>query len=153
MSSQDTDSYARSLAQELSPLKSLKSLRLGLYLIPSTTVLAHRIYHRRNLPAPAVINWQQAIPQAQPPVPEADEQPEPGTMTEQLISLLHEPAVGNEFHPDHICAMCFETVDQISHRAEVGANKILKELIPSLEKIQWMDWFSPGHLGLKTYFL
>ncbi|QRW03621.1 F-box-like domain protein [Ceratobasidium sp. AG-Ba] len=65
MSDQDSDAYARSLSRELLPLKFLKRLRLGLYLISSTTVLAHRLFHRRNLPAPAVVEWHHAIPQAQ----------------------------------------------------------------------------------------
>ncbi|KAG9100621.1 hypothetical protein FS749_014030 [Ceratobasidium sp. UAMH 11750] len=152
MSSQETDSYAHSLARELFPLHSLKSLRLGLYLIPSTTVLAHRVYHRRNLPAPAVVEWQQALPQAQLPVPEAGAQPQPAT-TEQLISLLHESDPEDEFNPGRICAMCLAAVDQVGRSAEASANAILKELVPSLEKIQWMSWLSPGHLGWTTYSL
>ncbi|KAG8702943.1 hypothetical protein FRC08_003156 [Ceratobasidium sp. 394] len=135
MSSQDTDSYAHSLAQELYPLRSLKSLRLGLYLIPSTTVLAHRLYHRRNLPAPDVIEWQQAILQAQLPDLVPDIQVEPAT-TNQLISLLHDP-----------------DPKKINTNAETSANAILKESLPSLEKVQWMNWLSPGHLGLDSYTL
>ncbi|KAG8703311.1 hypothetical protein FRC09_004232 [Ceratobasidium sp. 395] len=156
MSSQDTDSYAHSLAQELSPLRTLKSLRLGLYLIPSTTVLAHRIYHIRNVPAPAAIEWQQAIPQAPLLGPDADALAEPDAQfehaaIEQLISLLHDFNSANDFNTSRICTMCFEAVDHISRSAETSANAILKELIPSLEKIQWMNWLSPRHLGLNTY--
>ncbi|KAG9098691.1 hypothetical protein FRC07_010603, partial [Ceratobasidium sp. 392] len=145
MSSQDTDSYGHSLAQELFPLRSLKSLHLGLYLIPSTTVLAHRIYHRRDLPAPAVIEWQHAIPQAQVIAPEQDEQPHT-TAIEQLVTLLYEPDSKDEFQPDSICSMCLQEMGQVSSSAETSANAILKERVPSLEEIQWMSWLSPEHM-------
>ncbi|KAG8699224.1 hypothetical protein FRC09_006746, partial [Ceratobasidium sp. 395] len=156
MSSQDTDSYAHSLAQELSPLRTLKSLRLGLYLIPSTTVLVHRIYHIRNVPTPAAVEWQQAVPQAPLLAPDADALAEPDSQSEhaaieQLISLLHNFNSANEFNTSRICTMCLEAVDHISRSAETSANVILKELVPSLEKIQWMNWLSPRHLDLNTY--
>ncbi|KAG9081829.1 hypothetical protein FS749_007356 [Ceratobasidium sp. UAMH 11750] len=151
MSSQDTDSYAHSLAQELFALRSLTSLRLGLYLIPSTTVLAHRLYHRHNIPAPPVIQWQQEFlfTQLSALAPDAAEPP----TIEALISVLHEPDPESEFGPRGTCTRCFEAANGIGRNAEASANAILKGLLPSLEKIQWMNWFSPGHLGFSSYTL
>jgi hypothetical protein len=140
-----------SLAQELAPLRSLQTLRIGLYLIPSTIILAHRLYHRRGLTAPEVIEWQQAIPLAQIPTPAHDEAVEPATI-DQLISLLHERDPETEFG-EHICAMCVEEMEWITKDAETHANAILSELLPSLTKIQWMGWLTAGHLGVNSYNL
>jgi len=150
MSSEDTNSYANSLAQELAPLRSLKTLRVGLYLIPSTTILAHRLYHRRGRPAPHTIDWQQAIPLAQVPAPVADL--EPATI-DQLVSLLHERDPETEFGEQHICTMCTEAIEQTTKDAEIHANLILSEVLPSLVKIQWMGWLTVGHLGVNSYNL
>ncbi|QRV89410.1 hypothetical protein RhiJN_17428 [Ceratobasidium sp. AG-Ba] len=150
MSDQGTDTYAHSLAQELLPLRSLKHLRLGLYLIPSTTVLAHRLYHRRGITAPAILEWQQPLALIAPGAPGVAAQP----MTRaELISLLHEPDPESEFGSERMCTMCLSTTDEDSRRVEREANLILKGLLPSLETIQWMSWFTPGHLGFNSYLL
>ncbi|QRV74713.1 hypothetical protein RhiJN_02728 [Ceratobasidium sp. AG-Ba] len=146
MSDQDSNAYARSLSTELSPLRFLRSLRLGLYLIPSTTVLSHRLYHRRNLPAPPSIDWHHVIPQTTPPQGGAAR-----GQTEQLVSLLHQQDPESEFGPRAICDMCIEAVDRVGRKAEEGASAIIQELIPSLEKVQWMNWLSSGHIGLSNY--
>ncbi|KAG9082807.1 hypothetical protein FRC06_004845 [Ceratobasidium sp. 370] len=152
MSTQDIHPYAYLLAQELVPLHSLTSIRLGLYLVPSTTVLVHRLYHRRNMPVPPVVEWQQAFLLAQLSVLAVNTPAELPT-TEQIISFLHEPDPETEFGPGGMCTICFDTVSEVGRSAEASANAILKGLVPSLEKIQWMDWFTPGHLGLSSYTL
>ncbi|KAG8679843.1 hypothetical protein FRC08_016702, partial [Ceratobasidium sp. 394] len=68
-----------------------------LYLIPPTTVLAHRLYHRRNIPAPPVIQWQQEFLFAQLSDPVADAAAPP--TVEHLISFLHAPDPEAEFGP------------------------------------------------------
>lgn len=147
ISIEGTDAYAYSLGQELCPLQRLTALRLGIYLMPSTATLAHRVFHARNLPAPPTIEWQQALaappnvdqdleqlqdPQAQPPqIPD-------------LISLLHRPP-----EPE-TCKLCWEESSTSTQSAEESANRILKELVPGLQRIEWMDWFTPFHLGVSS---
>ncbi|KAF8599677.1 hypothetical protein BDV93DRAFT_295290 [Ceratobasidium sp. AG-I] len=155
ISSEGTEEYAHSLAQELVPLKNLQSLRMGLYFAPSSIVLAHRVYHRRGLPAPEIIEWQQAIPLVELPAesePEEQQPRDPAT-TAQLISLLHQPDPDTEFGPEHNCTLCTELTSQISEDAERRANAILANLVPSLSQIQWMAWLTPKHLGVHTYTL
>ncbi|QRV89409.1 hypothetical protein RhiJN_17427 [Ceratobasidium sp. AG-Ba] len=146
MSDQDSDAYARSLSKELQPLEFLKKLRLGLYLIPPTTVLSHRLFRRRNLPVPAVIDWHQAIPQAQTP-----QEGDPRPQAEQLVSFLHQKDLESEFSPHAICAMCVEAVGQTGKRAEASASMIIQELVPSVEVVEWMNWLSSEHLGITSY--
>ncbi|KAF8594014.1 hypothetical protein BDV93DRAFT_549353 [Ceratobasidium sp. AG-I] len=87
ISSEGTDAYTHSLGQELAPLRCLKNIRLGVYLMPSSAVLAHKASHVRNLPAPTVIDWQQAVPLAIQRT--TDEiQPRP-TGIPELVSVLH----------------------------------------------------------------
>ncbi|KAG8709648.1 hypothetical protein FRC09_000550 [Ceratobasidium sp. 395] len=105
MSIEDIASYAHSLAQELAPLRFLQALRLGLYLMPPTTILAHRLYHRRNTTAPEVIEWQHAITVATPPngatLDDADIASLPRPSTDQLSSILYQVDPQEEFGPDH----------------------------------------------------
>ncbi|KAF8599671.1 hypothetical protein BDV93DRAFT_609111 [Ceratobasidium sp. AG-I] len=158
ISIEGTEEYAHSLAQELAPLKNIRSLRMGLYFVPSSIVLAHRLYHRRGLPAPEVIEWQQAIPLAESVESAEIEleqalQPRGSATTAQLITLLHQPDHEIEFGPEHNCALCMEVTSQITEDAERRANAILANLVPSLIQVQWMAWLTPGHLGVHTYTL
>ncbi|KAG8770400.1 hypothetical protein FRC12_004288 [Ceratobasidium sp. 428] len=157
MSIEDTESYAHSLAQELAPLQSLQHLRLGLYLIPSTTVLAHRVYHRRNMTAPEVIEWQNAITAATLPdgaiLDDADIASLPRPSTDQLSSILYQADPYEEFEVERMCERCVESLSQIGHHAETGANNILKQLLPNLVRVEWMAWLSPNHLGVNVYDL
>jgi hypothetical protein len=125
---------------------------MGLYLVPSETVLAHRLYHRRGLLAPGAIDWQQAIPWAELPVDTPLEAIQPAT-TDQLSSVLydHDHDQDSEFGLQENCAMCVETTSQISRETETRANAILSEFLPSLTIIQWMGWLTPGHLGVNSY--
>ncbi|KAG9124453.1 hypothetical protein FRC07_011580 [Ceratobasidium sp. 392] len=158
MSIEDTDSYAHSLARELVRLQSLRSSRLGLYLIPSTTILAHKLYHRRNVVAPELIEWQHAITSAalldggilghDATLPNP-----PPVTTDQPSSILYEADPVEEFGSEHMCELCVESVSQIGYDAETGANAILRELPPNLTNAEWMAWLSPGHIGVNTYEL
>ncbi|KAG8705681.1 hypothetical protein FRC11_008859 [Ceratobasidium sp. 423] len=152
MSNTGTDAYAHSLANELVPLKHLRSLRVGLYFVPSDIVLAHRLYHRRGLAAPATIDWQSAIPLAELPAdPFLQELPphvEPASTT-QLVSLLHRR--DDESHVEFKCPMCIETTDSSGREAENSANSILRGYLPTLAAIEWMGWLTPGHLGVHSY--
>ncbi|KAG9124454.1 hypothetical protein FRC07_011581 [Ceratobasidium sp. 392] len=157
MSIEDTDSYAHSLAQELAPLQYLQSLRLGLYLIPSTTILAHRLYHRRNMAAPELIEWQHAIPPAILPDGAITDDMAllnlPPATTDQLSLILYETDPIEEFGSDYMCELCVESVSQTGCDAETRANAILKNLLPSLTSMQWMAWLSPDHTGVNSYEL
>ncbi|KAJ1307462.1 hypothetical protein OPQ81_001562 [Rhizoctonia solani] len=101
IASDGTDDYAHSVAQEMTFLTQLKHLRLGVYLVPSTVVLAHRAYHIRKEVAPALINWQQALSDAQGHhggngLPDAS----------QLIEFYYRPSVAeSEFGPES-CSFC-----------------------------------------------
>ncbi|CUA76031.1 hypothetical protein RSOLAG22IIIB_02038 [Rhizoctonia solani] len=152
MSDTGTDAYAHSLANELAPLKHLRSLRIGLYFVPSDIVLAHRLYHRRGLPAPENIHWQSAIPLAElaptPFTPELPPHVEPAT-TGQLVSLLHHP--DEESYTEFNCSRCVEITDATSVEAEKSASSILHEYIPTLLKVEWMGWLTPRHLGVHSY--
>ncbi|KAG8718350.1 hypothetical protein FRC08_005443 [Ceratobasidium sp. 394] len=176
MSIEDTDSYAvcipfdcsqcrvdmvlslqHSLAQELAPLQCLRSLRLGLYLIPSTTILAHRLYHKRNVAAPEHIEWQHAIPLASLPadvvLDDAAQLNLTPASTDQLSSILYQTDPREEFGPESTCGFCVESLSQIGDDAETRANAILKNLLPNLTSVQWMAWFSPDHLGVNVHEL
>ncbi|QRV89400.1 hypothetical protein RhiJN_17418 [Ceratobasidium sp. AG-Ba] len=151
LSDSGIEDYAGSLARELAPLKRLKILQMGVYLVPSSAVLAHRLYHTRGLPAPAIIDWQQAIPLAQQPLnihPVNPVQVEPAT-TSALIDLLHQPDLDFDASQP-MCSLCLAEFSEANWSAETAAASILKEVVPSLETIQWMNWFSPRHLGLSS---
>lgn len=136
------------MAQELVAFKKLESLRLGVYFIPSIIVLAHRAYHVRGINAPPQLTWQQAVtdlfnlPQTEPP-----QQPE----SSRLVSLYHQ-APEAKFGPD-TCSFCRDLALQESEAAERAANSILKNLVPSLQRIGWMSWFTPSHLGVSSYLM
>ncbi|CAE7146234.1 unnamed protein product [Rhizoctonia solani] len=152
MSNTGTDAYAHSLAIELAPLKHLRLLRIGLYFVPSDIVLAHRLYHRRGLAAPEIIDWQSAIPLAElpadPPLQELPPHVEPATIT-QLVSLFHR--LDEESHTEFKCSRCTETTDTDSRDAEMSASSILHEYIPTLSSVEWMGWLTPRHLGIRSY--
>ncbi|CAE6438934.1 unnamed protein product [Rhizoctonia solani] len=152
MSNTGTDAYAHSLANELAPLKHLRSLRVGLYFVPSDIVLVHRLYHRRGLAAPATIDWQSAIPLAELPADplmlELPPHVEPATTT-QLVSLLHRR--DDELHVEFKCPRCIETTDSDGREAEKSANSILRGYLPTLATVEWMGWLTPGHLGVHSY--
>ncbi|CAE6411078.1 unnamed protein product [Rhizoctonia solani] len=143
MSMVGTDAYAHSLGNELAPLKHLRLIRVGLYFVPSDIVLAHRLYHRRGLSAPATIRWQSAIPLA-----ELTPNPEPAT-TAQLVSLLHRR--DEESQTEFKCLMCADITDTSGSEAEKIANSILHEYLPKLACVEWMGWLTPGHLGVHSY--
>ncbi|KAG8794994.1 hypothetical protein FRC12_019321 [Ceratobasidium sp. 428] len=141
--------YASSLAQELTPLRHLKILKMGIYLVSSSAVLGHRLYHTRGRLAPETIDWQLAIPLAQQHLDDAAEDPiqvEPAN-TEALITLLYQS--DSEF--DGTCNFCVNQYGQANRDAEASANSILVGLVPSLETIQWMNWFTPKHLGVSSH--
>ncbi|KAH7332795.1 hypothetical protein B0J17DRAFT_721954 [Rhizoctonia solani] len=152
MSNVGTDGYAHSLGSELAPLRHLRSLRIGLYFIPSDIVLAHRLYHRRGLPAPETIHWQSAIPLAElpvdPPLQELPPNVELATTT-QLVSLLHRR--DEETCMEFKCPRCIEITSASGSEAENAANSILRGYIPTLLCVEWMEWASPQHLGTRAY--
>lgn len=148
-----TDAYAHSLGHELSPLKNLRSLRMGLYLVPAHIILAHRLYHKRGRTAPAIINWQTAIPLSELPLDPFIGEPEhvePAT-TDQLVSVLHQH--DSERNEPFDCPQCVEATAEVSRSAEMSANTILQSHIPSLTKVEWMGWLTPGHLGMHSFEL
>jgi hypothetical protein len=133
---------------------------MGIYLAPTSAVLAHRLHHSRGEPAPETINWQLTIPLIQHPVtPQAennaiqvDPPPLDPATTEDLVELLHQP--DSDFDSNQgICSFCVSEFLQENQDSEAAANAILKGLVPSLETIQWMGWFTPKHLGVNQYFL
>ncbi|KAF8599658.1 hypothetical protein BDV93DRAFT_294798 [Ceratobasidium sp. AG-I] len=146
ISIEGTDAYTHSLGQELAPLRRLKTIRLGVYLMPSSAVLAHRAFHVRNLPAPEVIDWQQAVPLA---IARTSDEilPRP-TGIPELVSVLHRTPE-EDFGPDS-CSFCKEQSYQATQEAEKRASQILKEVVPSLECVEWMNWFTPRHLGISS---
>ncbi|CAE6502079.1 unnamed protein product [Rhizoctonia solani] len=150
ISNDGTDEYASSLAQELAPLRRLETLEVGIYLIPTSVVLAHRIYHAHKLPAPDVINWQLAISLAKnaPDGLANDVLPaglEPASVDE-LIDMLHQPNPETDFNQES-CSFCRSEFLQASLDAELSATQTLKSLLPSLSEVQWQGWFTPNHLG------
>ncbi|KAB5589676.1 hypothetical protein CTheo_6877 [Ceratobasidium theobromae] len=152
ISSSETNSYSDSLGQELAPLKNLRSLRMGLYLSPSNIVLGHKLYHRRGIAAPETIVWQTAIPLSELPRNPFTQDVHPHlehATTEHLVSILHRP--DSEPNTAFDCPWCMEATADISKAAETAANAILRQHVPSLSKIQWMGWLTPGHLGVNSY--
>ncbi|KEP53897.1 putative F-box-like domain protein [Rhizoctonia solani 123E] len=148
ISSEGTDGYAHSLGVELSPLRNLRSVRLGIYLVPSTTILAHRLFHARNLPVPPVINWQtQLHPPLDPNPNENTQDPQPQPQLAQisdLIALLHQAP------EKETCKECWQEFFAGTQSAEISATQILKGILPRLELVEWMNWFSPFHLGIRS---
>ncbi|KAJ1307455.1 hypothetical protein OPQ81_001555 [Rhizoctonia solani] len=152
MSNTGTDAYAHSLANELAPLKHLRSLRVGLYFVPSDIVLAHRLYHRRGLPAPETIHWQSAIPLAElpaSPFPQALPPHVDLATTTQLVSLLH--SQDEDSHLEFKCPQCIEITDISGREAEMSASSILRAYLPTLTSVEWMGWLTPQHLGVHSY--
>ncbi|KAG8747194.1 hypothetical protein FRC11_012431, partial [Ceratobasidium sp. 423] len=129
MSNTGIDEYAHSLGNELVPLKHLRSLRVGLYFVPSDIVLAHRLYHRRGLAAPVTIDWQSAIPLAlagfpgDPFLQELPPHVEPASAT-QLVSLLHRR--DEEPNMEFSCPQCNEITNTTGGELEKSANLILR---------------------------
>ncbi|KAF8594012.1 hypothetical protein BDV93DRAFT_549352 [Ceratobasidium sp. AG-I] len=150
ISSEGTEAYTHSLGQELAPLGRLKSVRLGVYLMPSSAVLAHRVFHVRKLPVPNVIEWQQAVTLALQE--EANDLTFPRLVQiSELVTLLHTNCE-QDFGLDS-CGPCRDQSYQSTLDAEQNANQILKEVVPSLECVEWMNWFTPGHLGLSHHLI
>ncbi|KAG9096008.1 hypothetical protein FRC06_009177, partial [Ceratobasidium sp. 370] len=117
------------------------------YFMPSTVVLAHRVYHTRGLAEPAQLDWQRAMSDLHGlPIPEPPQRLD----SAQLVAFYHQVAE-QEFGPE-TCNFCHESF-QPSRQAERGANAVIKELLPSLQTIEWMDWFSPSHLGVSSHFV
>lgn len=111
----------------------------------STAVLAHRAYHVRGLPAPEPLDWQQAISDLRNlSVPEPPQRLD----TALLVELYHQD-VEQDFGPNS-CSFCHESF-QPSREAERRANAAVKRLLPSLQTMEWMDWFSPSHLAVSRY--
>ncbi|KDN50551.1 hypothetical protein RSAG8_01049, partial [Rhizoctonia solani AG-8 WAC10335] len=146
MSSDGTDDYAHSAAQEITTLSQLKHLRLGVYLIPSTTVLAHRAYHDRKAAAPALINWQQALIDAAGPHGVNG----PPDVSQLVEFCYNAPAMEADFGSDS-CSFCRDAFYDQSKDLQRGASAVMKTIIPSLENVEWMDWFTPSHLGVGRY--
>ncbi|KAG8794983.1 hypothetical protein FRC12_019310 [Ceratobasidium sp. 428] len=142
MSLDGADEYAYSLSKELSPMKHLVVLQLGVYLIPSTLVLIHRLFHTRDLPVPAHFSWQAALDILSRETRENT----PADQLSMLISLLHEPSWGDR--DESACRLCWDMTSQATLNAEQSAGIILQQNIPSLKQIAWMNWFSSEHLGL-----
>ena len=116
--------------------------------MPSNAVLAHRVFHVRKIPAPNVIEWQQAVALASQEGVNALTPPRPAQISE-LIELLHTNCE-QDFGP-YNCKPCQDQSYQSTLDAERNANRILKEVIPSLECVEWMNWFTPRHLGVSTH--
>ncbi|KAF8599659.1 hypothetical protein BDV93DRAFT_546748 [Ceratobasidium sp. AG-I] len=144
ISIEGTEAYTHSLGQELAPLRHLKSLRLGVYLMPSSAVLAHRVFHARKIPTPEVIEWQQAVAITLQEQADSFNPARPAQISD-LISLLHRNPEQNLGCGN--CEICWDQSHQSSREAESSGSKILKEVIPSLECVEWMDWFTIQHLG------
>ncbi|EUC64858.1 hypothetical protein RSOL_493180 [Rhizoctonia solani AG-3 Rhs1AP] len=146
MSSDGTSDYAHSVAQEIAALSQLKHLRLGVYLVPSTTVLAHRAYHIRNEPAPAPINWQQALVDAAGPHGVNG----PPDVSQLVEFYYHSGAMEAEFGPDS-CSFCRDAFHDQSKDFQRSASAVMKTIVPSLEIVEWMNWFTPFHLGVSRH--
>ncbi|KAG9124055.1 hypothetical protein FRC07_013041 [Ceratobasidium sp. 392] len=144
-----TDDYAHSVAQELVSLPQLKCLGLGVYFMPSAIALAHRAYHTRGLAEPAPVEWQQALLDLQgTPIVEPPGQPD----STPLVDLYHRmDSTEREFGPK-TCTFCHESF-QPSRGAECRANDVLKGLLPNLQVVEWMDWFSPSHTGISQHLV
>ncbi|ELU40431.1 hypothetical protein AG1IA_05535 [Rhizoctonia solani AG-1 IA] len=143
IASHGIEDYAHSVAQEIVSLRRLKQLRLGVYLVPSATVLAHRAYHLREVAAPVPVNWQQALIDSgqQPAVNEPPDEP-------LLIEFYHrDEEAESKFGPD-TCSFCRDGFYEQSRALERSASAVMKAMVPSLESVEWMDWFSPYHLGV-----
>jgi hypothetical protein len=116
--------------------------------MPSNIVLAHRAYHSRGLAEPAQVNWQQALVDLlglTAPVPPQQ------LDASHLIALYHQtPEL--DFGRD-ACRFCRDDHFGPSKEAERRGNATLKERLPSLQNIEWMDWFSPSHLGVSRHFV
>lgn len=126
---------------------------MGLYLVPSSTVLSHRLYHRRGRTAPESIDWRTAIPASEMPTNPFTAQPEHVDFAtiDQLVSVLHQ----QDSDPDAAfdCPQCVETTTEITKVAETSASAILHSHVPSLTKVQWMGWLTPDHLGFHSFEL
>ncbi|KAG8794982.1 hypothetical protein FRC12_019309 [Ceratobasidium sp. 428] len=148
ISDEGTDAYAYSLGQELAPLLGLETLRLGVYLTPFSVVLAHRAFHSQSLPAPDVVDWQQAVPAGDGNA----EPPQNAIQVQNLVSLLHQRSVLEESFSVDSCLFCQEQYYVATSAAEESASAILKASIPSLHRVEWMGWFTPQHLRTTCLF-
>ncbi|QRV74693.1 hypothetical protein RhiJN_02708 [Ceratobasidium sp. AG-Ba] len=140
-----TDDFAHSVAQELVSMHNLKALRIGVYFMHSNAVLAHRAYHVRGVPAPDGVDWQQALSVVENiPVPQP-----PARLDQNLLVKFYHQDAEPDFGPDS-CAFCYESFEP-SRGAEARANRIIKRLLPGLQIMEWMDWFSPSHRGVSQH--
>lgn len=126
---------------------------MGIYMVPASAVLAHRIYHANGLPGPMHINWQVDVALAQhAPNALGGDAPQDLELasTDQLIAMLHRPGSEPNFSPES-CGFCRAEFLQLSVDAELRATQTLKALVPSLTQVRWMGWFTHRHLGTNSY--
>ncbi|KAG8777369.1 hypothetical protein FRC12_000419 [Ceratobasidium sp. 428] len=139
---QGVEAYACALARELRPLRALKYLKLGIYLMPVDVVCAHRFYHTKNLAAPP-----------RPSSPHIQQrsiaEPSPWFDMAQRVSLYNQ--LPEKIFGPNTCEFCLSEFFQAARAAESRANTILRALLPKLSTIEWMDWFSDSHLGVSRY--
>ncbi|KAF8717687.1 hypothetical protein RHS02_09282, partial [Rhizoctonia solani] len=124
IASHGIEDYAHSAAQEIVSLRRLKQLRLGVYLVPSATVLAHRAYHLREVAAPVPVNWQQALIDSgqQPAVNEPPDEP-------LLIEFYHrDEEAESKFGPD-TCSFCRDGFYEQSRALERSASAVMKAMV------------------------
>ncbi|KAG8728011.1 hypothetical protein FRC11_011959, partial [Ceratobasidium sp. 423] len=87
------------------------------------------------------------IPPPNPNQNGQDPQPQPQlAQVSDLIALLHQAP------EEETCKKCRQDFFAATQSYEVSTTRILKKILPGLELVEWMDWFSSFHFGVRSHF-
>ncbi|QRV98459.1 hypothetical protein RhiJN_26478 [Ceratobasidium sp. AG-Ba] len=140
--------YAMSIAQDLMPLRSLRTLHLGVYLTPHIALATHQRDH-----APFFVNPANShVVPVNPPLPPLLGNPPPPPHHLHLLAHPHHRA---PLHCPSLwaspCSACYEQFGPATKVAEHTACRVLGSALPWIEEVSWAGYFERYGKGVSTW--
>jgi hypothetical protein len=137
--------YASGIAHDLAPLKSLRTLHLGVYLTPYIALSKHQREHTAFMPTPApthVSLFPTAATHLHPPPP-------------HHLHLLQHPHHRAPLHCPSLwaspCAACRDEFEPVTKLTEHAACRVLGDLMPGLKEVSWAGYFEQHGRGVSVW--
>ncbi|KAF8599930.1 hypothetical protein BDV93DRAFT_590179 [Ceratobasidium sp. AG-I] len=148
--------YSKSVAQDLTPLKNLRALHLGVYLTPYIALSTHQHQHHPTPPAPPHPNPALTLP---PPLPVSTIPYAPAIHIHpppaHHLQLLNHPNHRAPLHSPSLwsspCESCQEQFGPATEVAERTACVILGGLLPGVSEISWAGYFERYGRGVSKW--